>query len=88
MGGAGSFLALLLMKVQNSRSGPRDQVSKSSSRRRPLPGPRTADDAAVVERLMRLGAACQALAAEKAATRRRLRAVEAELKALKERLPS
>ena len=56
-----------------------------SSRRRPLPGPRTADDVAVVERLMRLGAACQAVAAEKAATRRRLRAVEAELKALKER---
>jgi len=53
------------MKVQNSRSGPReDQVSKSWSRRRPLPGRRTADDAAVVERLMRLRAACQALAAE------------------------
>ena len=48
-----------------------------------LPDPRTADDAALVERLMRMRTACQGLAAELASTNRRLKAAEKELNALK-----
>ena len=48
-----------------------------------LPDPRTADDTALVERLMRMRTACQGLAAELASTNRRLKAAEKELDALK-----
>jgi hypothetical protein len=44
-----------------------------------------ATDGALLERLMRLRAACQALATELAGTRRKLRSVEAELYELKRR---
>ena len=42
-------------------------------------------DGAMLERLMRMRGACHALAVELAQSRRRLRAVEAELQRLKER---
>jgi len=48
-----------------------------------LPDPRVPDDAALVERLMKLRTACHGLAAELASTHRRLKAAERELRALK-----
>jgi hypothetical protein len=42
-------------------------------------------DGAIVERLVRMRAACQALASELAGTRRQLKVVEAELRRLKQR---
>ena len=60
------------------------QTHRSTSRAGSPPDPRTADDdAALVERLMRMRIACQGLAAELASTNRRLKAAEKELNALK-----
>ena len=51
----------------------------------PADRPSVASDGAVVERLARMRAACQALALELAGTRRELKVVEAELRRLKQR---
>ena len=59
------------------------QTNRSTSGAGLLPDPRAADDAALVERLMRMRTACQGLAAELASTNRRLKAAEKELDALK-----
>jgi len=52
---------------------------------RTAPGHSTVSDGAVIERLARMRAACQALALELAGTRRELKVVEAELRRLKQR---
>lgn len=49
--------------------------------------PSSLGDGAVLERLVRMRTACQALAGDLAAARRRLRAVEAELARVKQRPP-
>ena len=49
------------------------------------PHPSQVGDGAVIDRLVRMRTACQALTAELAVTRRELRAAESELRRLRER---
>jgi predicted RNA polymerase sigma factor len=68
-------------------AAPLAQPSPLRSRASRLDGPdfAHASDGAILERLARMRAACQALALELAGTRRELRAVQAELRRVKQR---
>ena len=59
--------------------------ARSRADRLPLAGSSQLSDGAVIERLVRMRTACQALALELAGTRRELRSVQSELRRLKRR---
>ena len=59
--------------------------ARSRADRLPLAGSSQLSDGAVIERLTRMRAACQALALELAGARRELKSVQAELRRVKQR---
>jgi hypothetical protein len=59
--------------------------ARSRADRLPLARPSQLSDGAVIERLARMRAACQALALELAGARRELKTVQAELRRVKQR---
>jgi len=62
---------------------PARSPARARADRLPLARPSQLSDGAVIERLTRMRAACQALALELAGTRRELKSVQAELRRVK-----
>ena len=67
------------------RSPQQRRRDQRTARAGSLPDPRVPDDAALVERMMKLRTACHGLATDLASANRRLKAAERELRALKQR---